>query len=154
DRRSLRDLRRWRAPPGRLAPAHRHRGGDRGDAARRREPDRHQRQGHLPRAQHRLRGEVPVPRWRRLEAAARAHPETEARVIRPGKRRRGTSTRAGELVRAVLTRYGVEGAVREHRLVTEWESIVGPRVAARAWPDGLRHGVLYVRVTNSAWMHE
>ena len=69
-------------------------------------------------------------------------------------RRRGSTARASELVRAVLSRYGVEGAVREHRLVTEWESIVGPRVAARAWPDGLRHGVLYVRVTNSAWMHE
>jgi predicted nucleic acid-binding Zn ribbon protein len=64
------------------------------------------------------------------------------------------ATRAGELVRSVLTRYGVEGALREHRLVTEWDKIVGARVAARAWPDGLRHGVLYVRVTNSAWLHE
>jgi hypothetical protein len=57
-------------------------------------------------------------------------------------------------VRAVLARHGVEAAVREHRLVTEWESVVGPRVAARAWPDGLKNGVLYVRVTNSAWLHE
>jgi hypothetical protein len=72
----------------------------------------------------------------------------------PPRRRRGSTARAGELVRGVLVRYGVEGAVREHRLVTEWETIVGPRVAARAWPDGLKHGVLYVRVTNSAWLHE
>jgi hypothetical protein len=70
------------------------------------------------------------------------------------RRRGGASRAAGELVRAVLARYGVAGAVREQRLVTEWEAIVGPRVAARAWPDGLRRGVLYVRVTNSAWMHE
>jgi len=67
---------------------------------------------------------------------------------------RAGTVRAGELVRAVLARHGVEAAVREHRLVTEWETIVGPRVAARAWPDGLKHGVLYVRVTNSAWLHE
>jgi len=54
----------------------------------------------------------------------------------------------------LLTRLGVAGAVREQRLVTAWESMVGPRVAARAWPDALERGVLYVRVSNSAWMHE
>ncbi len=54
----------------------------------------------------------------------------------------------------LLSRLGIGGKVREHRLVTEWESMVGPRVAARARPDGLERGVLYVRVTNSAWMHE
>jgi hypothetical protein len=61
---------------------------------------------------------------------------------------------AGELVHSVLARYGVEGAMREHRLVTQWDAIVGERVSARAWPDGLHRGVLYVRVTNSAWLHE
>lgn len=61
---------------------------------------------------------------------------------------------AGALVAQVLARNGVAGAVREHRLVTEWDSIVGERIAARAWPDGLDRGVLYVRVVSSAWMHE
>jgi hypothetical protein len=59
-----------------------------------------------------------------------------------------------KLVAELLARAGVDKAVREHRLITEWEQIVGERVAARAWPDGLSRGVLYVRVTNSAWMHE
>lgn len=69
-------------------------------------------------------------------------------------RQRGKVTSAAELVRGLLSRYGVESAVREHRIVTEWEEIVGARVAARAWPDGLNAGVLYVRVTNSSWMQE
>ena len=73
-----------------------------------------------------------------------------ARVRRPGS----APVRAGELLAEVLKRRGVAGAVREQRLVTEWHSIVGERVAARAWPDGLNRGVLYVRVTNSAWLHE
>src|SRR5262249_17937672 len=30
----------------------------------------------------------------------------------------------------------------------------GARVAVRAWPDGLKNGVLFVRVTNSAWLQE
>lgn len=61
---------------------------------------------------------------------------------------------AGALVESVLRRYGVSAPVREHRLVTSWDEIVGERVAARAWPDGLKDGVLWVRVSNSAWMHE
>ena len=54
----------------------------------------------------------------------------------------------------VLEQRGVASEVREQRLVTEWEDIVGERVAVRAWPDGLRQGVLFIRVSNSAWLHE
>ena len=75
------------------------------------------------------------------------------RPARPGGRQRRAES-AGNLVGELLTRLGVAGAVRERRLVTAWESMVGPRVAARAWPDALERGVLYVRVSNSAWMHE
>jgi len=58
------------------------------------------------------------------------------------------------LVDAILKKYGAQKPVREHRLVTGWKEIVGDRVAARAWPDGLKDGILYVRVINSAWLHE
>lgn len=61
---------------------------------------------------------------------------------------------AADAVAEVLGRSGAAGAIREHRLVTMWTEIVGERVAARAWPDGLRDGVLWVRAANSAWMHE
>jgi hypothetical protein len=57
-------------------------------------------------------------------------------------------------VDAILKKYGAQKPVREHRLVTGWREIVGERVAARAWPDGLKDGALYVRVANSAWLHE
>jgi hypothetical protein len=72
------------------------------------------------------------------------------RVRRPGS----VPTPAGVVVAEVLSRRGVASAVREERLVTEWRDIVGERVAARAWPDGLKQGILYVRVSNSAWLHE
>jgi Dna[CI] antecedent DciA-like protein len=73
---------------------------------------------------------------------------------RQKKGARTTPVPAGALVAQVLARAGIAAAVREHRLVTEWETVVGPRIAARAWPDGLNRGVLYVRVVNSAWLHE
>jgi hypothetical protein len=70
------------------------------------------------------------------------------------RRRDRAPEAAGSLVEQVLVKSGVDGAVREHRLVTEWTSMVGERIAARAWPDGLDRGVLHVRVVSSAWMHE
>jgi hypothetical protein len=54
----------------------------------------------------------------------------------------------------VLEAAGIAESVREHRLVTDWADIVGERVAARAFPIGLSKGVLRVRVSNSAWLHE
>ena len=68
--------------------------------------------------------------------------------------RRGGMSSADELVHAVLNRYGVTTEVRENRIATEWRKLVGPRVAARSWPERVRDGLLYVRVSSSAWLHE
>jgi hypothetical protein len=58
------------------------------------------------------------------------------------------------LVSAVLDLRGVTRLVRERSIMTDWATIVGARVAARAWPTALRDGVLWVRVANSAWLQE
>jgi hypothetical protein len=70
------------------------------------------------------------------------------------RRRTRDQTGAGALVGKVLESYGVDRDVREHRLVIEWSAIVGKRIAARTWPDGLSKGILWVRVSNSAWLQE
>jgi predicted nucleic acid-binding Zn ribbon protein len=68
--------------------------------------------------------------------------------------RRKRALPVGQLVNELLGRRGVAANVREHRLVTAWKEIAGERLAARAWPDGLKNGVLHVRVLNNAWLHE
>ncbi len=72
------------------------------------------------------------------------------------KRRRGPRhlLRASDLVGDLLDRNGARRELREHRIATHWKSIVGPRVSARTLPDNLSKGVLWVRVTSSAWLHE
>ena len=75
-------------------------------------------------------------------------------MARQRPKRRTEPTAAGTLIESILKRHGVAVTVREHRIVTGWRELVGERVAARAWPDGLKDGVLFVRVTSSAWMHE
>ncbi len=76
------------------------------------------------------------------------------------RRRRGPNDigTAGDLTRKVLERYNVSSGVHAHQLITDWEEIVGPRVAARTTPvnagAAMSEGVLTVRVANSAWLHE
>jgi len=70
------------------------------------------------------------------------------------RRRTREQVLASSLIDRVLASYGVESEVREHRIVLDWKSVVGERVARRTWPDGLREGILWVRVANSAWMQE
>ncbi len=55
---------------------------------------------------------------------------------------------------SVLERYGAAREIREHRILIQWEKIVGPRVAAHTSPDALNKGVLWVRVDSSSWMHQ
>lgn len=62
--------------------------------------------------------------------------------------------RASDLVGDLLDRNGAKRELREHRIATHWQTIVGPRVGARTLPDGLSKGVLWVRVSSSAWLHE
>lgn len=72
---------------------------------------------------------------------------------RPSRRKKEAAT-AATLIDAALVAAGVAAAVRTHRIVTEWREMVGERIAARTWPDGLKDGVLWVRVASSAWLHE
>ncbi len=69
-------------------------------------------------------------------------------------RRAGEQRTAGSILDRVLEGHGIQSYVREHRIVLDWKQIVGERIAARTWPDGLRNGALWVRVANSAWLQE
>jgi predicted nucleic acid-binding Zn ribbon protein len=74
--------------------------------------------------------------------------------ITPKARRRKEVAPAGVAIDDVLARNGLDEPLRAHRLITEWRDMVGERIAGRTWPDGLSKKVLWVRVANSAWLHE
>lgn len=68
--------------------------------------------------------------------------------------RRREVVSAGELIKSFLdgNQHGREA--RQHRVVTEWKQLVGERIAQRTAPGRFDQGVLWVRVSNSAWMHQ
>lgn len=72
---------------------------------------------------------------------------------RPSRRTRETAP-AADAIAAVLAKAHVTEQVRAHRIITDWRDMVGERIAARTWPDGLKDRVLWIRVASSAWLHE
>jgi hypothetical protein len=68
--------------------------------------------------------------------------------------RKKETVRAAAAIVDALAWHGITDEVRAHRIVTQWSEIVGDRIAARSWPDGLRSRVLWVRVRSAPWLHE
>jgi hypothetical protein len=58
------------------------------------------------------------------------------------------------LLGSLVDLHGVDDAMRAHRIVLEWHTLVGATVARVTSPDGLRRGVLSVWVKTSPWMQE
>ncbi len=68
--------------------------------------------------------------------------------------RRREAAAVGDLLDAVVDRNGLTDELKACALLLAWPAIVKDRIAARTRPDGFFHGVLWVRVANSAWLHE
>ncbi|MGH7856252.1 MAG: DUF721 domain-containing protein, partial [Candidatus Binatia bacterium] len=62
--------------------------------------------------------------------------------------------RAGGVLSELVERLEFRDRLREHRVWTVWEEVVGEILAARAEPIRIEDGKLVVRVANSAWMQE
>lgn len=61
---------------------------------------------------------------------------------------------ASAAISQVIDHRGLAEPLRAQRIAVEWRQLVGERIAARAWPDGLSRRTLWIRVSNSAWMQE
>jgi len=60
----------------------------------------------------------------------------------------------GELLDGFLERKGLAAKLEAASVVPEWESLVGPQIAAVTAPRRVSDGVLFVAVATSAWMME
>ena len=60
-----------------------------------------------------------------------------------------------EALNGYLTRTGLAKRVAQAQVIPDWPGLVGPQIAAVATPESVTpDGVLFVRVTTSAWMNE
>lgn len=77
------------------------------------------------------------------------NPKTPASVWREK-----TPSSAGQILSSALKRIGLDKDINRYRFVQFWEEIVGEQIAQRAFPEVIRDGTLYVKVTSSAWAQE
>ena len=80
-------------------------------------------------------------------------------MTRLSPRRRGPArtletTPAASAIAAALRMHGIADEIRANRILTEWTELVGPKIAQRTRPEGVRERVLWVEVATSAWLHE
>ena len=60
----------------------------------------------------------------------------------------------GSLLPALLRDLGLEQATQGWRAVTDWPTVVGPRLAAHTRASSFHEGIMTIEVEGSAWMHE
>ena len=79
-------------------------------------------------------------------------------TIHPLARTPGPSTDrpqlVGDLLPRLLERRGLSAKVEAASVLPEWESLVGPGIAAVTRPIRVSEGTLFVAVTSSPWMME
>jgi predicted nucleic acid-binding Zn ribbon protein len=68
--------------------------------------------------------------------------------------RRKKTESLGEVLRQLLSSWGVDGRVREQGAVYRWKQVVGPRIAAHTEAIRVADGKMYVRASSSAWKTE
>jgi predicted nucleic acid-binding Zn ribbon protein len=91
----------------------------------------------------------------RKQAAEKARFEQEEDQQRPPIYRRPSRPLPVEsILKSVLAARGLDKRIAAYRWVTHWEEIVGPGIAQRTRPRSLKHGVLTVEVSDSAWAQE
>ena len=63
-------------------------------------------------------------------------------------------TSVSHVLQHLISQYGLEGPLAEHRLREHWVDVVGNQIAGHAQPDKIRFRKLYLSVDSPAWMQE
>lgn len=59
-----------------------------------------------------------------------------------------------DVLQKVMKKQGIPLATGDPSLRRVWNEAVGEQIAAQTLPDGIRRGILHVKVASSVWMHQ
>ncbi len=84
---------------------------------------------------------------------------TEGISLNRGQRGRSRKFRkqpvaAGEALRDLASRLGIEGKLSQYSVITSWEEVVGEQIARVAVPQRVDNGTLLVSVASAPWRAE
>jgi hypothetical protein len=59
-----------------------------------------------------------------------------------------------DILHALFDKNDMVQTMRQYAVWDCWDDVVGPTIAHKAQPEGIRNGILFVTVTSSVWMQE
>ena len=59
-----------------------------------------------------------------------------------------------KIIPELLKEFGLDKKARTYDVITHWEEMVGPKIAAVTRAEKLERGILTVRVTDAVWRYE
>ena len=72
----------------------------------------------------------------------------------PRRKRQKNLQKLGDVLQKTLKKLNISGNSIDQNIWDAWNKAVGPQVAAQTSPDKLRRDILFVKVSNSIWMHQ
>jgi predicted nucleic acid-binding Zn ribbon protein len=66
----------------------------------------------------------------------------------------GGPERVGDVLGGLFDRLGITREIARQGTLERWDEVVGPRIASVTQPSAVSGGVLFVKVTSSAWLSE
>ncbi len=72
----------------------------------------------------------------------------------PKRKRQKNLQKLGDVLQKTLKRFNISGNSIDRNIWDAWNKAIGPQVAAQTRPDKLRRDILFVKVSNSIWMHQ
>ncbi len=73
----------------------------------------------------------------------------------PGRRRQcDTPVAIADVLTEMLKSVGLEKALKEYSIISDWKAIVGEKIAGHAEPMEIKDGMLFLKVENSVWRNQ
>jgi len=60
----------------------------------------------------------------------------------------------GEVIEHLIKSEGIEKPILQSKALTDWEEIVGKKIAKHSTPEEVKHGVMMVKVETPVWRNE
>ena len=70
------------------------------------------------------------------------------------RRRQKNLQKLGDVLQKTLKNLNISRDFTDQNILNAWNKAVGPQISAQTHPDRLRKNTLFVKVSNSIWMHQ
>ncbi len=78
----------------------------------------------------------------------------EKKVMYPKRKHQKNLRKLGDILRKTLKNLNISRDSTDQNILNAWNKAVGPQISAQTHPDRLRKNTLFVKVSNSIWMHQ